>query len=465
MADSKVTWDDPNVTWDEKPPLKSQVNTWSQKISKRINQPLNPGVEATVDFLEGLTGSGARLVYGGGNLLRRVTGSQRIINEPDVQQAMSIPESTSGKVGGIVGTVAPYFTTGGIAKGGAGLLAKIFPSLAGKGAQLGARMALEGAGTGAVSAAQGSSPQGTAINTAIGTASPVIGKGIEKVVKTLPPAIVNNALRPLLKQYRFGRNPGRGIVEEGIVAPSMNRLAEKTSEAMQRTGGQIGNTIRAAGGAGSAVTDINQYLNVVDDAIDRAVVGGEANQPLVDQLQQFRRLLTNEQLLNPLTGKVEAAASRQPLTNEQLWNLTKTIGENTSWLGEKFEKPLNLAKVGTRGQLRSQLEANIPAIEPLSERYSDLLEAVKSAERRATGNPNVRMTELAAGAAGEALTHGAGFPAALTLGLSRTAPGATALAQLVRKGSMPTARTLKDLVAAYVAQNVGRNTDRISPTR
>ena len=68
------------------------------------------------DVLGGLRSSAARTVYGGGDVLRRVVGADRIIDQPDVQAAMTAPQSAAGTTGSVIGDVGQFFLPTGATK-------------------------------------------------------------------------------------------------------------------------------------------------------------------------------------------------------------------------------------------------------------------------------------------------------------------------------------------------------------
>jgi hypothetical protein len=438
-----------------------QPPTWADKLSLGGTSPLSGVARGTVDFLEGGAAGLAKTIYGGGDLLRRLTGSKRIINDPGVQQNMMVPESLPGKAGEFAAEAAPYFIPGAAATKGATLLGKAIPALATKGVQLGTKAVLEGAGMGTLSAAQGASPTGVGINTVLGMTSPYAGVVAKAISENWPASIVNNMLRPFEKQFRFGKNAGQGIVDEGILAASKGRLLNQVRAAKSRVGQEIGNTLQTAKAQAGPGIDINAQLGAIDDAITEAVKGGRANQPIVDQLNAFRESLTNESVLNP-KGQIIAGSPRAAMNPEQATALKRTIGENTRWTGEAYDEPLNAAKSQTYGKLRSEIEREVPQVESLNEHYSNLLEAEKIAKRRANANPNLRASEIGLGIIGEGAMPHAGIGAFLTALAGRTAPGATGLAQIVKR-SPEIGMTLKDLVAAFVASLGQKNTGHNLP--
>jgi hypothetical protein len=586
MADPKVVWDDdPKVKWDEpEPSLLDKVMAFSQSAVDQGKQVAEGAIKSGTQHVMNLAGY-LRQISGIGTAIKAISpdplegivrasrptqptpAPYSMFNEGGQKAIGMAPEGTGQKIGAAGESIGEFFLPGAAATKGAGIIGKAIPALASKVPQLAVRAGLEGLGMGALSKAQGSSDTGAAVNTVLGAASPYAGVAVKAVAEKLPATIVNNMLRPLLKQYRFGKNAGQGIVDEGIIAGSMPRLAEKVAAAKTRVGRQIGdildapenqiqanlslknqplqlpsgprimgpsnpgevpqtvlskspqygdmrsepfeqwnkqNVERKLGDATNAQQiewieqqakdsgllaqvqseakasgkpiptklsdmydisfsgkpiNIHDQMGSIDDAISKATeVGDDA---LINKLEETKTWLTNQMGRDSLTGKTTPISPRGPVNPKEATRLKGRLGEETRWTGEAYDKPLNEARAKTYGKIRSAIEEQVPEVAPLNEHYSNLLEAQSIAERRANANPNLRLSEIGLGALGEGLMPHAGLAAALTAMGLRTAPGATALAQLIKNGTVPAGTTLKDLVAAFVASNSGRNSPTI----
>jgi hypothetical protein len=145
---------------------------WSARLGlqDRGEEPASVGGVAStmsknvVDFLEGLTGKAAQGVFKGGDIIRRGLGMERVIDRPEVQQAMTVPQTVAGKAGSLAGTLGELYATGLAGKGiGAGLeamapasaaitastpywsrVAKAIPQAIGQGVAVGGLGAVEG---------------------------------------------------------------------------------------------------------------------------------------------------------------------------------------------------------------------------------------------------------------------------------------------------------------------------------
>ena len=103
----------------DSPPTEAELT----QVFARLAPATEPSGLATIgemagDVLGGLRSSAARTVYGGGDLIRRATGMERVVNRPDVQAEMTAPESRAGSAASFVGDVGQFFLpTGVIGKG------------------------------------------------------------------------------------------------------------------------------------------------------------------------------------------------------------------------------------------------------------------------------------------------------------------------------------------------------------
>jgi hypothetical protein len=523
-------------------------------------------VKAPLDFVEGAGAGLLNTVYGAGDLIRRATGSKRIINDPKTQAAIAPVDSLAGKAGYYTEKTGEFALPGAGARKGAKLAADMAPWLASKTAQMGVRSGLEGVGMGLLTKVQGADNTDTAINTGIGAVSPFIEPVIANVVKKLPPAIMNNALRPLMNQFGFGKDAGQGVVGENIIAASWPRLVDAINKAKNKVGSALSDVInfpkplKTESGAfmmpppdpgnvpqailskadvvpprprygkaqeiwdfdarmgnkgipgdpgiepniqfgkGSEIPDFAERLGtrpIPSGKTGPHYTRGNLNQSAVDRsldaatrAQQIEvinkvNLINRNELMNPVDEAIARAIKYPNLVPEGLIeNLAKlkqslldlpewvspsdlhdfkmALGENTIWTGTSaYEKPLNVAKARTFGRAGSAIESIRPEAEALNGRYSNLLEAGKSATRMANKIPQLRFNELAGAGIGEMVSPHAGVSLLATLLTGRSALGSTLLSQAIKHGTEPTAKTLKDIVAAWISQKSRRNEQEI----
>lgn len=217
--------------------IKSQPQApqhWSQRLG--LSNPIASGV---VDAAEGAVSGLAGTVYQGGDMIRRGLGMDRIINQPDVQQAMSTPDSLAGRAGHFLEQAAEYAVPAGIA------------TRATKGAGLVARMAGQGAASGATALVQsGGNPVAAGTAMVLGSAGPAIGPAAQAVtarigkvnptmamVKALKPAATNTGFVAALDKAM----PEIKAVEQEIGKPisGVRDLLEATKAAKERIWSQL----------------------------------------------------------------------------------------------------------------------------------------------------------------------------------------------------------------------------------
>lgn len=148
--------------------MQQAPKTWADRAG--LNEPTDSRVRgflrgsgsAAVDLLEGVASGAASTVFHGGDLLRRMTGMERVINTPEAQQAMRAPNTTAGSIGKYGEQVAEFAVPlARLSKAAAGL--SIIPRLAAEGA----------AGAGVAGVQSGGDP----VQTAMGAAAPAVLAG------------------------------------------------------------------------------------------------------------------------------------------------------------------------------------------------------------------------------------------------------------------------------------------------
>lgn len=192
------------------------------------------------DFGKGVGAGAAATVFHGGDLLRRATGQARIIDKPEVQEAMTAPDTLPGKAGKFTEQAAEFLVPGSAIARGAKVVEagtagmRMAPLL-----NTGAKAVLEGAGAAAVTGTQtGGDPQQMkrAAMTAGGVAAAI--PAANSLVGKVAPAIL-------------GKTTGAG--EEAIRIAATNPTPEFTKA--MRGGTDEGDIVGALKGALGKVKD------------------------------------------------------------------------------------------------------------------------------------------------------------------------------------------------------------------
>lgn len=332
------------------------------------------------------------------------------------------PENLPQKVGFGAEQAAEFAVPGGavskagkVAEGGIDAL-KAAPFLS-KAMKVLSRSGLEAASGGTVAAAQGQDPKSAAMFSA---AMPIAGVALKLPAKALAekaaPALANKLLRPVPTQLenaaRFGRNPGQAVADEGIIATSHEDLVNKIAEKKDTVGQIIGDHLKAAAKSGKTIDARAAIEKPINDAVQDVVSGKlEGGQAMIDKLEELRHTLTSERRL--VNGKLEVVGPKNlTVPPTEAHALKRQIGDSTKWSDDQVTQAMNDVKRGIYRNLNEEVQKAVPTVKVHQDRYGNLLEAEKAAEREAARhaarNPFSLSDILTAmgGASMGAATHG-----------------------------------------------------------
>jgi len=430
--------------------------------------------------------------------------AERSLGELGIKDALT-PTNTAQKIGFGAEQIGEFFIPGGaaikgakaadvaiqgtrLAKTGAEIArgiglgrkgAKFGANLLEGGAKLGARAGAEALSTGAVTAAQtGGDVKKTLENAALGAAFPLAGAAIGKAVapvkgflsSKLPSRFINvSVLKPLEKEFRFGRDPGASVLAEGITANTKDGLFKQIVAKKRELGKLIGEKLGAPAAKGKLI-NIEPAIAKLDEALEVARKSGEPayyqrlqaiKKGLTDQLEARGGKLASKVLTPAERAKVttqvsklkaersrmaqggatrkgldqELAALEQKLSPEygkkktflspEEAALLKTqIGEATKWTNQAFDNEVNQARVAVYRKLNDLIDLAVPGTKSLNARYAGMLSAEKSLER--TMNIAERHNII-----GLSPLIGAGIGATVSVASGDTSPEAIIKAMLV----------------------------------
>ncbi len=225
---------------------------------------------AAVDAAEGVASGLASTVFHTGDVIRRMTGQERIIDKPETQQRMTAPDSIAGKIGKGAEQVAEFVAPMGAAADltkGAGLLM---------------RAGTEGLVSGGVSAMQtGGDPGATTMGTLGGAAGPLMGAAGKGIVQGVANKLTSQAPRPLSQEAislaaKYGVPLTQGMVGGSKTVQAVEKMLGHTVapdlyEALMEKA-QQGTTRAATAAAGGFATDkfaagdsaVSKLLQVAD---------------------------------------------------------------------------------------------------------------------------------------------------------------------------------------------------------
>ena len=220
----------------------------------------------------------------------------------------------------------------------------------------------------------------------VGGAIPVAGVGVgatRRMLNTkLPSRLINSIIKPHIeRELNFSKNPGRGVVQEGITANTQEELLSKIKERRKARGLEIKEKIEPYS---NIRNDISETLEIIQKEKARALSMGQEGQAYLDRVQNIENQLTKE--FKIVDGKItEIPGVNRNLKNirmDELWKLKQDIGEATTWTGQAFDKDINQLRARIYGAMKGKMNEKIPGLGGLNERYADLLNAEKAAQRQ-----------------------------------------------------------------------------------
>lgn len=393
-----------------------------------------PAYQPFVDMAKGAAkGAVETVAYGAPGLVNRairaIPGADYLVPRyPEAPKELQ-PQGVGETLGNVLERAAEFMVPGGAIKR-AGNVAEAATAArmagaprAAKALALGERAAIEGAANAAITSSQGGSDTEAGVVGAISAATPIGLKALESLRKYAP-RLMNPILAPGMASFRFGRNPGQAVVDEGIVANSREQLLAKISFTRQKIGQAMDPVINNPTVAAQQI-NVQPLINgPIDDAMKAAAEMGERE--LVTKLNDLRKgLLTEWRVFG---GKLQQTGKfkRVNLSPAEANKLKQNIGEKTRWTGEAFNSDLNDVRVKIYENLKEAIEQVAPEMKSLNSRWGNLLEAEKSLMRRniiVERNLPVGLMDVTAGlgtAATSAASGGGGLESVI-YGLAGTA--------------------------------------------
>lgn len=372
-----------------------------------VQQPNKPeGIGGLQGFGAGLAKSGLNLARGTAQVLQ--SGGQRILGAvtpgltyQDIRKQTGLkslkdetpegagvkkilePEGTAEKFGSFVGDTAQFaMPLSRVSK--VGQVATEATRLQ-KATGLGKRVLAEGAVGGAVATAQAGEFDREAKDTAIISALfPAAGKVIKSTAQVFKNPknagrVVNSLIRPLAKDFSYGKNPGRAIAEEGIVANNMDDLVQKIDIRRNEVGEKI-NLRLSSPEIQKVKMDVSGILKPLNDAYDQAMKTPRVNSGVITRLTDTINDILGVKVENGTNIPTRALRDISPL---QATELKRLIGDITKFTGNQSDdKLVNKALKQAYGIAKGKIEEAVPGIKPLNERYADLLSAKVATEYR-----------------------------------------------------------------------------------
>src|SRR3990167_8399652 len=366
------------------------VNDFKNKYS--VEEPETSFLEKTSNVLD--------TIFGGGKVGEAIgTEIAKIKAKPEEKEFVT-PRPSLGEIAGSALQSAALFIPGGtIAKGltggiralglakGASALGKIGSGLL-AGEAFDVALNLQQGKTGRDALTPG-------LGTLIGGGLPAASVAKNVVVRfgeRQAPRVINSLIKPLARDFSYGKNPGRAVAEEGIVADNFDDLINEIKASRQKIGQSLGNLSGKL--SDQPLLQIESALNPLDDAIK--VATKQNNPTLLNRINNVKRAIT--EVLEPTTDDAGnlgiISVGKRDLDNmtfRQVRNVLSEIGDMTQFTGNPSDdKLVNSALKGVYGKIKEISLKYADAINPqlgqdfrkLTEKYADLHSAEIAAKYR-----------------------------------------------------------------------------------
>lgn len=189
--------------------------------------------------------------------------------------------------------------------------------------------------------------------------------------------VVNSLIKPLLKDFSYGKNPGQEIARQGIVANSLDDLGVKIAKTRKSVGTKI-NNILSNSKYDNVKINVTDALAPLDDAMKTAA--SQNNQALLTRLQNTKRAITQDLTLDYDMGQpiIKTLGDRnlKALSPVEASKIKTQIGDLTAWTGNPTDdKLVNIALKQTYGKIKEKIGAVVPEVKSLNESYANLTSA------------------------------------------------------------------------------------------
>lgn len=322
--------------------------------------------KGALSTLQGASTLGQKILGKGATLL----GSQpREITK--LPERLTAPEGTAQKLGfgaEQIGEFAVPFAKIGKVEKGLGLAEKGIKALTG-------RTAIEAGVGGGITALQtGGDIKATQDSAIISAAFPLLGKSAQIAKGFLPEGkaagarVINSLIKPLSKDFSYGKNPGRAVAEEGITGRTLDELITNITTRKNEIGAKIGDIISNIKGK----IDLSNLVLPIDQALVTAKKTPSTNAALITRLEGVK----NDLLL--AGGGYKKIAKLEP---KKAFDLKQTVSGITKFTGNPSDdKSVNVALKRVYGNIKEKINSAAkssgrPEIIPLNEKFADLSSA------------------------------------------------------------------------------------------
>jgi hypothetical protein len=200
-----------------------------------------------------------------------------------------------------------------------------------------------------------------------GTVTRKVTSGVQSQIADTSGRVMNSVLKPLAKDFAYGRNPGATVAKERIVASNLDDLATKISQRKNEVGRRIEQTLTSS----NKTVDMSDAFAPLDKAIEDAQRMPTTNASIINRLEGIKSDLKN--LYSDMGTMTVAEANK----------VKQDVGNMTRWTGNNSDDEMtNKALKSTYGAINEKVTKAVPEIVELNETYGGLLSAEIAAKYR-----------------------------------------------------------------------------------
>jgi hypothetical protein len=238
----------------------------------------------------------------------------------------------------------------------------------------------------------------------------------EWLTRTRPRSMVTKMIRPAAADLKFGKDPVRAILDEGITGNTLEDIGNKVSDRLGEVGKQLDREAQLPANA-SKIVDVASALRPLDDAMLEAVKAGDRQ--LFRKLRDVRSELSqNWRPFRTAGGRVvlrPTGPRNMAMSPFEALTFKRQIGDRIRWTQDPVDGAVNKALANAYAEVKEATNNAVPGLADLNTKYSDLVGAAQAIRRRIpTENRNAAwsLSDIALG------THN--LPLAITRHFART---------------------------------------------
>lgn len=226
----------------------------------------------------------------------------------------------------------------------------------------------------------------------LGAAFPVVGTGASEAKQKVLTSVgnrggrvIDSLIKPLLKDFSYGKQPGKTVAKYGIKANNFDDLVAKITTTRQAIGDKLNGVIAQI--SPQKRSNLTSAVSLIDKAMDDAA--SKNNQSLMNRLAEVKTALTNVLGRAPGDMGKDTIISKgaRDLTNmnaQQVFDFKKLVGSMTKWTGNPSDdEAANRILKQVYGKAKEALDhMSGGKTSALSEDYASMLSAEVAAKYR-----------------------------------------------------------------------------------